>query len=411
MNELELPAQAMEVIDRLNAYHYQAYIVGECVRDLIRGERPMDYDIITDAYIDRILAIFGSYRINDDRAASGEIIIMVKGMAIMVSPFIVNFEDGKPIPTRRITEDLSRRDFSANAIAYSPINGFVDPFKGIDCLQGELVTLKAIGESKENVPITNINQTIGAVSSIVKNPMNILTAMKYFSEGGYEISAETADTMRRNAESLKVFPEEKLKEWFDKILMGKNIADTLIGFKEIVFVVFPELKAIDNFDQHSQSHDLTLYEHVCKAVGSSPPEKTIRYALLFHGLGKPDCEAVCGGESYHTYYGHAERAAILADRIMKRLDFSKDRRDRICLLIRNHDYPICQIADDVKQALEIFEPGDLKLLLQSQAADLRAKKGDNEIIVQNLKRLAENVFQINGDTLTSNIKIRNTLFL
>ncbi|MBQ8411149.1 MAG: hypothetical protein IJX15_05400, partial [Ruminiclostridium sp.] len=185
--ELSVPSQVAEIIKVLNDHTYTAHLVGDCVRALIKGENPLDFDIITDAEMYRLIAIFEEkFKTNTDYAPKGEIIIINGAMGISVSPYRSRIaEDGKPIYCGTIDEDLKRRAFKADAVAYSLEDGIYDPFGGLDDHCGETVVLNAAviekTEEKKNVKGKKEVVTNSPFTVFENNPAAVLEAIRRYS--------------------------------------------------------------------------------------------------------------------------------------------------------------------------------------------------------------------------------------
>lgn len=393
INEL-IPAQVSEIIGLLKAHTYTAHLAGECVASLLRGEKPLDIDIITDAQMPRILAIFeDKYKLNTDLVPRGELIIIFGGVGISVSPYRRGIlPDGQPVYTQNIDDDLRRRVFSADAIAFHLENGLYDPFHGADCVTENEIVLRAIGEAEtqelekdgerqKNPPPLPI------IPTIEQNPALILKAIERFMAGGISFGEYTLKNICDHADLLKSLPDSQKK--LPLTLIGKRAYDALTLFAPVLFEFLPKLAEEFNLDQRSELQEYTLFEHTAKAVSYAIPDETVRLALLLHGIGKYDCEVVRA--TYNTYFGHAERSAMLARDILAELGFPKEQTEDIFFLVLHHDDEINE------QNLSAFnaEYGmqKVKQLLYVQAANLRAKSSarENELEAAALRSLADGI--------------------
>lgn len=388
MQQMNIPRQVEEVASVLAAHYYEAYLAGECVRELLTDSNPLDFDIITNAEPERLVAIFEPhYKINTDNEADGEIIVFCQNVAIGVASYKSGYTpDGKPIFTQVLLEELERRDFTINAIAYSLKSGLYDPFNAVSCLSKEQRIIRAIGEANALLDEAS-RERRNCVSSLVTHPINILKAAALYASGEYVINEYTINSMLANSPTLaKVSPRE-LVPVLEQVLLGKRVSHVLAELSDVIFSIIPELRFSDGFEQYSRCQEYPLWEHVLRAVGYSSPDLSVRYALLFHALGKEDCFAMC--EKYATYYGHTERACIYAGRIMKRLKLHRDRISEVLFLISHHD-------DDTDY--EIAHPAVIaakygaylaKKLMLMQSANIRAKSHDNEKYAATLRSCAD----------------------
>ena len=381
MQKVNLPQQALEIMQRLFEHHYKAYVVGTAVRELLTGGTPLDYDIITDCSIERLNAIFSAdYRILEQNIAAGEIIVMVRGMAIMVAPFRICDKDGSLIYSNNVLDDLLCRDFTVNAICAASDGDLFDPLEGAKCLLSKPYTLTAV-ESR-------LADDEKSILSVERDPSILLTALALASEGDYSIDKKTADCIMKSAQSVSTLDKSTLKELFERVLMGRRAREILLEYRTVFFVVFPELALTDGYNNQYGEHSMPLYEHICKSISFSPPILELRYALLFHGTGKPDCEAQ-KKDGKLTFYGHAQRASVYTERAMKRLDISEDLIREVCFLVENHDVFDGSENKETLQLKEMFGEKGLKNLLLLGSANLRAKNPDFEAKAYELKKLSE----------------------
>lgn len=377
--ELSVPLQVAEIVKILNDHTYKAYFVGDCVRALLKGENPLDFDIITDAEMYRLLAIFeDNFKTNTDYVNKGELIIINGAMGISVSPYRSRIaEDGKPIYCADPAEDLKRRAFRANAVALCYEEGLYDPYGGYDDLAGESVILRAIvtpedTEKKQQVKGKKETSTLFGVFE--NNPDAVLEAVRRYSTEGVDVSAETMANINSNPEVVFRISQEELHSNFRSILLGKRVTDALLDFKDVIFTLIPKLKETDGYNQNSVVQEYTLYEHIAKSVGYAVPDFTVRLALLFHGIGKTDCAADMG--SYVSYAGHAERGAMLTREIMGELGFPAELTRQVAFLVLHHDDDINE-GNYTRYTAE-YGTDTARLIALMKSADMRAKRSDRD---------------------------------
>lgn len=298
---------------------------GDCVRELLLGNNPQDYDIVTNAGINDILFAFREYRISDERMKRGEVLVTVVGMIIQVSPYRREVVGNRVMYAEDLETDLFRRGFTMNAMAYSPRTGLIDPFGGRASLRPDLrqsprrnarrfrrdwflipwtnssshrvvrlpARVVAIGEMQSRTVKENGKQTTESWYDMSRcftsDPSRILEAMRYCSEGEYVIEEKTADAIRANVSCFEYAEKDKLFNELSRIVMGKYAARVLEQYADILKSLLPEIEPCIGFEQHSVHHDFTVWTHICKSVGYAVPELSVRFAMLFHDLGKPDC--------------------------------------------------------------------------------------------------------------------------
>ncbi|MGN0649253.1 MAG: hypothetical protein ACI4KM_02360 [Oscillospiraceae bacterium] len=376
-----LPNQVNQAIDVLEKAGYDAYIVGACVRELLLGEDPQDFDIVTNAGINDILFAFRDYRISDESMQRGEVLVTVVGMIISISPYRREIVGSRVIYADDLETDLARRGFTMNAIAYSPRAGLIDPYGGRSCLTGDEKQIVAIGETVTNPSKDkNAPETYYDMSRcFTTEPTRLLQAIRYCAERDFVIEEGTRAAMRANVACFEYADTELVRSELTRIVMGKFAAKVLEQYADILRFILPEIDACADFDQHSAHHDFTVWKHICRAVGFAVPEASIRFAMLFHDLGKPDCFYIDSCGKGH-FKGHGERSRILAECIMRRLDFDKKLSEEISWLVYHHDVEIPEDRKELKRLIREIGADDLRKLIQMEIADNRAKteSGEND---------------------------------
>lgn len=420
-----LPEQVTKAIDILERAGYDAYIVGECVRELLLGNDPQDYDIVTNAGINDILFAFRDHRISDEGMKRGEVLVTVVGMIIQVSPYRREVVGNRVMYAETLEEDLFRRGFTMNAMAYSPRSGLIDPSGGRASLRPDPSAVGSEEDEEQLLPVdgsapemrrrsAGVSRlparviAIGEMQSrttkengktvteswydmsrcFTSEPSRILEAMRYCSEGEYIIEERTREAIRANVSCFEYAEKDKLFSELSRIVMGKYAARVLEQYSDILKFLLPEIEPCIDFEQHSVHHDFTVWTHICKSVGYAVPELPIRFAMLFHDLGKPDCCAIDANGHGH-FKGHGERGRLLSERIMRRLEFPAALSEEISWLVYYHDKDIPEERTELKRLLDALGAEDLRKLIQCEIADARAKKSDADTAdVQRLRASA-----------------------
>ncbi len=376
-----LPSQVTEAIGVLEKAGYDAYVVGSCVRELILGNDPQDFDIVTNAEINDILFAFRDYRISEESIQRGEILVTVVGMIISISPFRREVVGNRVMYADKLEIDLARRGFTMDAMAYSTKEGLIDLYGGKSCLMGDVKRVVAIGENISRTvkeggkPVT---ETIYDMSrSFTNAPSRILRAIRYCAEREFTIDEPTRAAMRQNVSCFEYADVKKVFSELQRIVMGKFATKVLIEYADILMHVIPEIEACVGFEQHSRYHDFTVWEHTARSVGFSVPVPAIRFAMLFHDIGKPDCHYIDSKGEGH-FKGHGERSRLLAECVMRRMGFDRNLAEEISWLVYHHDVKIPEDRKALKELIRKLGAPDLKNLLQCEIADNRAKKQDAE---------------------------------
>lgn len=320
-----LPAFVLEALTRLTDAGYEAYTVGGAVRDLLRGEAPHDYDIATSATPDEMKAVFRGYRTVETGIKHGTLTVLIDGEALEITTFRVDGEytDARHPDsvsfTRSLREDAARRDFTVNAIAYSPTSGICDYFGGLADIKNGI--LRAVGDARLRFS---------------EDALRILRALRFSAVLGYRIEEHTARAAHELRHLLSEVASERIREELVKLLVGKDAARVLREYADVVGVFLPETTPLIGFDQHNPHHDYDVWEHTLHAIDACPPVLHLRLSVLFHDIGKPASFFFDEGGVGH-FYGHAARSAEIADAAMRRLRFDGGTRERVTLLVRTHD--------------------------------------------------------------------------
>lgn len=390
IKKLDIPAQVSNVLKAIERAGSKAYIVGQCISELLRGGTPMDYDIITNADFEEMQYIFREMRIVSKNAAMSTVMVSVQGMVVQVSSYKSAVENETAVYTDNYLYDLAGRDFSVNAIAYHPRKGFKDPFDGISCINDGVITLKAIGEYpvklwKENdLDENELTLKLEPKSCFESSPANIFSALYYLGCENYTTDDITAEAIKKHCGLIKNLTAREIHTMLTKVLLTRNISSVMQKFPEVFAAAAEELS--DSItDGCGDGSGCGLWEHISRSVEFSPPFPDMRYAMLFHNSGKPDCMSV-DNEGNEHYYGHAERGRINASMFFRRSKADRTLCDSVDFLIENHDTEISEDRVQLKRLLGRFEVDELKKLIKMRIADDMAKPSVHEGRIASYRR-------------------------
>ncbi|MBQ1966182.1 MAG: HD domain-containing protein [Clostridia bacterium] len=352
-------SRAIAVLNRLNSAGYEAYLVGGCVRDSLRNVAIHDYDATTSALPEEILQVFPDTPVIETGIRHGTVTVVFQGLAVEVTTYRVDGEyadsrhPNQVTFTRNLREDLARRDFTVNALAWSEEAGVVDFFGGMDDLAQGI--LRCVGE-----PRTRFEE----------DGLRILRGLRFASVLQFSLEPATESALRLEKHRLTMVSAERIREELIKMLCGDGAFDVLSSFSDVLGVVLPELLPTVGFDQRNFHHVYPLYEHLIHTVKNVPPLPRLRLAALFHDLGKPATFSV-DPQGVGHFYGHAQKSAEMAEEILERLRFSNAERREIIPLIRHHDAPIEPTATAVRRKLnKLGEDGFFDLISLMRADNL-----------------------------------------
>jgi len=361
INENNFSVPVLKALEILNNHDKDAYIVGGSVRDIIMGISPKDYDITTSALPEETLKIFSSYKTFKTGIRYGTVTVIIDGLPIEVTTFRSDGEykdNRKPenvIFSKALDNDLSRRDFTINAMAYSPVKGFVDLFDGMGDIEKNLI--RAIGNPDERFS---------------EDALRILRALRFASRLGFDIEENTKLAILKNKNLLLNISAERIREEFNKILLGKFAVKILSEYREIIKEFIPEIAHSFDFDQKSKYHIYDVYNHTLKALEKAPKVLSVRLAVFFHDIAKPLCYTT-DKKGVRHYKGHPELGADMTRNILKRLKYDNHTIKEVLALIKYHDTPIPPQKNEVKKYLNLLGEDLLNKLFTVKFADCSGK--------------------------------------
>lgn len=359
-SNIKIPKEAENIINRLNEFGYQAYVVGGCVRDSILGRTPNDWDICTSALPDKVIEIFADYEIIPTGLKHGTVTIVINHIPFEVTTFRVdgNYSDGRRPDTVKFTtdivKDLSRRDFTINAMAYHPDTGLVDPFGGTQDIK--MKTIRCVGNADDRFN---------------EDALRIMRAIRFASVYGFVIEDDTSNAIHCHTKFLDIIAVERINVELCKLLCGGGVLDILLNYSDVISTIIPELKPCIGFNQNNRYHQYTIYEHIAHAVSNyTGSDMVVKIALLLHDIGKPSCytEDENGGH----FYGHGGPSRDIAEGIVKRLKFDNDTQKNVIELVLYHDAIIEPTIKVVKRWLNKIGEKQLFRLLEIRMADILA---------------------------------------
>lgn len=329
----EIPANVLECVKTLKKAGFEAYLVGGCVRDLLIGRVPKDWDITTNAVPDEIIALFPKTFYENSYGTVGVVFEEIEApdlRLIEVTPYRVEsgYADARHPDSVRfskdIHDDLGRRDFTVNAIAHDPTADIlIDDFKGLEDILSK--TLKTVGSPD---------------SRFKEDGLRIIRAVRLASELEFTISSETEEAIVRNAPVLKKIAQERIRDEFSKIIMSDSgaIGVFLLQRLGLLPYILPELEEGLHMKQN-QAHSFEVFEHLVRSFQCSIDKKyplEVRLAALLHDIGKPRSRRYSEEKGDYTFYGHEVIGAKMTKTILERLRFSRETVEIATKLVRWH---------------------------------------------------------------------------
>lgn len=378
---------------------YNAYFVGGCVRDHFMGRDVSDIDITTEATPNEIKAVFSDYRTLDIGIKHGTVTVMLNENSYEITTY--RFDGGyvdHRHPTEvtfgvSLTEDLARRDFTINAIAWDGVSEPHDPFGGKADIENQ--TIRAVGD-----PLRRFEE----------DALRILRGLRFASVLGFTIDKATADAMREKKSLLHYVSAERVWQEFSKLLMGKKAACVITEYSDVLEIVIPELASMRGFAQRNPHHIYDVLTHTLVALDATPYDLVLRLAVLFHDCGKPSTFSTDEMGIGH-FYGHAHRSMELTEKRLNALRVDTRTKKRVLRLIEHHDSPVESDNKQIVRRMRKLEE-DYPLLVALRRADNRGQAEEYyrtelhdkalamyEEILHQEKEASAHILAVNGNDL------------
>ncbi len=373
---IQLPDKVKQIINRITEAGYEAYAVGGCIRDSILGRVPDDWDITTSATPQQVKQLFR--RTIDTGIQHGTVTVMLDREGFEVTTYRIDgkYEDGRH-PTEvtftpNLEEDLKRRDFTINAMAYNEQTGIVDLFGGIQDIEAGII--RCVGDAR---------------ARFTEDALRIMRAIRFAAQLGYRIEGETRDAISELAPNLRQISAERIQVELTKLVNSahpetmRTVYDT-----GVAAIILPEFQEIMETVQNHPHHCYSVGEHTLCAMQQVERKKELRLAMLFHDIGKPQCLTV-DEEGIPHFYGHAQVSAEIARKILRRLRYDNDTTNTVYKLVLYHD----SIGGEeptrrmVRRAMNKIGEDIFPMLFAVRKADILAQSETSR--EENLKGLAE----------------------
>lgn len=358
MNALSPPVPATKALAMLEAAGFEAYLVGGCVRDGLRGVPPHDWDVCTAARPEQVREALGAdFSVLDTGLRHGTVTAVREHIHLEITTYRAEgtYSDGRRPDdvtfVGRVEDDLSRRDFTINAMAWSPMRGLVDPFGGRDDLTSGL--LRCVGDPD---------------ARFTEDALRIARALRFASETGFVIEMHTAGAMFRQMGLLDRIARERLCEELRRTLCGRYVGRVLRDFPDVLAQFCPELRPMFGFAQHNAHHLYDVWEHTVRVVEAVPDRVQLRLAALLHDSGKP-ASFTMDERGVGHFYGHPKISAVLAHKLLVRLKFDNETRASVVRLVEYHDRRLNPDFARMRRRLHALGEARVRQLLVLKKAD------------------------------------------
>ena len=358
-----IPREVCAVLQTLERAGHEAYIVGGCVRDILMGKPPHDWDVTTSALPEETMALFDHFVIPTG-LRHGTVTVRSGETACEVTTFRTDgdYPDHRhPAAvtfTRSLREDLQRRDLTVNAMVMDVHGTLHDPFGGQADIRRRV--LRCVGEPERRFQ---------------EDALRILRTLRFSATLGFAIEADTHRSLRERRDDLRYVAAERVREELTKLLCGAEVLRVLLEDPQVLGVVLPEILPCVGFDQHNRHHCYDVWGHTAHAVAVAPSDPVLRWAMLLHDLGKPSCFTLDDRGVGH-FHGHHRPSAEMAETVCRRLRFDRAAAQQICMLVRYHDRPIPLTERAIRRAMNQLGVEGLRQLCAVKRADNLAQHPD-----------------------------------
>lgn len=357
--KIQLPEKVNTIIQALQEHGYEAYAVGGCVRDSLLGREPGDWDITTSASPEETKKLFA--RTVDTGIEHGTVTVLLGKEGFEVTTYRIDgkYEDSRHptevIFTRNLREDLLRRDFTINAMAYNDTEGIVDIFGGMDDLKRKII--RCVGNARERFG---------------EDALRIMRGVRFAAQLGFSLEKETKEAMTELAPTLEKISAERIQTELVKLL----VSDSPELIREayhlgVTAVILPEFDEMMRTGQETKYHRYDVGEHTVQAVCNVPPDKVLRLTMLLHDVAKPEMKTVDADGTAH-FKGHDIRGEQKAKEILRRLKFDNDTIHKVTKLVRWHDYRMPAEKKNVRKAMSKISAELFPMYLLVKRADILA---------------------------------------
>lgn len=355
--------EVLEILNILNTAGHEAYLVGGSVRDFCLGLAAQDYDITTSALPEETMEIFqkAGYGVIPTGLKHGTVTVRVHHQSYEITTYRKDgaYSDGRHPDSvsfvSNLREDLARRDFTVNAMAWHPDQGVVDYFGGQQDLKAGV--LRCVGEPGKRFQ---------------EDALRIFRLIRFASQFGFAVDPKTEQAARANATLLRRIAPERIQVELMKLLQGDHVETVLLQYPDILAVWIPEILPCVGFHQNNRYHVYDVWGHTCKAVASCKNIPELRLAMLLHDIEKPACytqDILPDGSVKGHFYGHATQSAKTANTILRRLRFDNETIHTVTTLIGVHCDPLTPNLKQIKRFLRKIGAPMLKLLIEHHRGD------------------------------------------
>lgn len=379
---IQLPEKVKFILDTLHKAGYEGYAVGGCVRDSILGRKPDDWDITTSARPDQVKELFR--RTIDTGIQHGTVTVLLQKEGFEVTTYRIDgeYEDSRHpkevVFTASLAEDLKRRDFTINAMAYNEEEGMIDLFGGMEDMENGII--RAVGTARER---------------FTEDALRIMRAVRFAAQLGYRIEEKTREAIVELAPNLSQISAERIQTELVKLLISPHPEELGVMYDTgITKVILPEFDRMMQTGQNNPHHCYSVGEHTLHALQAIEADRVLRLTMLFHDMGKPETKTTDENGIDH-FHGHARVSAELAKAVLRRLKFDNDTIAKVSRTVLYHDHKMALTAKSVRRGIHKVGEDIFPNLFPVKQADICAqsdfRRREKEEELAALRRIYEEI--------------------
>lgn len=391
----KLPEKVNSIIKRLKVNGYEAYAVGGCVRDMVMGIAPNDFDITTSALPEETMRVFKDYRIVETGVKHGTVTVICDHEPFEITTYRIdgNYLDSRHPESvsfsRNLKDDLARRDFTVNTLCYNEEDGLIDLFGGVGDIENGLI--RCVGDPEKRFS---------------EDALRIMRALRFSATLGFSIDGETARCIHSQKDLLKNIAVERIRDEFTKLLCGKKAFGVLSEFHDVIEVFIPEFAELFDCEQNTPYHVYDVGCHTLHALRAIKNEKVLKITMFFHDFGKPKAKFTDSHGVDH-FKCHASIGAEMSREILKRMRYDNKTVEKVSTLIAIHSEPSPKTKTDAKLLLSEVGEENYRDFIKVRRADCLAKADphSHDKKLENMLAMLDEIIENNECYRLSDLKI------
>lgn len=336
---INIPEKCKLIFNILESNGFECFAVGGCVRDSIMGNEPADWDFTTNALPDEICRCFSSFTTLEIGKEYGTVCVVIDSEPFEITTYRCDgvYSDSRHPDsvsfTPNLIEDLARRDFTINSIAYSEKQGYIDPYNGIKDIEDRLIRCTGVASERFS-----------------EDALRMLRAVRFSARFGFTIEPSTKEALHQLKDNLQAVHPQRMRKELSGILKARNCAQVLSEHRDVMAVVIPEIQPMFDLAQNNPHHSYDVWTHTIKALENTPSDEVIRFAVFFHDIGKPSVKTTDANGVDH-FKKHQHISAQITREILRRFSYSNKFIDSVCALIKHHDERFRLLGADIRRVL------------------------------------------------------------